>query len=329
VFSIGFTAIDYGDPGDKKFYYKLENYDEDWRPAGGGEKAYYYYVPPGKYIFRVKAANITNGVSAEKLIGIIISPPWWQTWWAYSLFALCFFTGIFLILILQKKRVIEKERKLGKERELEMQALRAQMNPHFIFNCLNSINHFVLKNETEAASDYLTKFSRLIRTVLNNSKRSMVSLEEELEMLQLYLEMEKLRFKNIFTYNIHLYKQVEPKQISIPPLLFQPFAENAVWHGLMHKKDPGRLDIHLKIDKDLLICIIEDNGVGRSFALASESKYVKKGKSMGIQITRDRLALINGNGNGGVERSDFVIQDLYDEAGLAAGTKVILRVRYK
>ena len=140
--------------------------------------------------------------------------------------------------MLQKKRIVEKERKLGKERELEMQALRAQMNPHFIFNSLSSINHFVLKNETEAASDYLTKFSKLIRTVLNNSKKSMVSLEEELEMLRLYLEMENLRFKNAFSYGIHLDEMVKPTCIFIPPLLFQPFVENAVWHGLMHKKDP-------------------------------------------------------------------------------------------
>jgi ligand-binding sensor domain-containing protein len=327
VFSIGFTAIDYGDPGAKKFYYKLENYDEDWRPAGAGERAYYDYVPPGKYIFRVKAANIANGVSAEKSVSIIISPPWWQTWWAYTLFALCFCAGIFLVYLLQKKRIIEKERKLGKERELEVQALRAQMNPHFIFNCLSSINHFVLKNETEAASDYLTKFSKLIRTVLNNSKKSLVSLEEELEMLRLYLDMEKLRFNHVFNYGIYLDKGVDPAGIFIPPLLFQPFAENAVWHGLMHKKDPGRLDIHLKIEHNMLICIIEDNGVGRSFSLSQESPYVKKGKSMGIQITRDRLALINGDS--GTERSDFVIHDLYDEVGQAAGTKVILSVRYK
>ena len=327
VFSVGFAAIDFGDPAERKFYYKLENYDENWRPAESGEKAYYYYVPPGKYIFRVKAVNITNGSSAEKLTGLIIFPPWWQTWWAYSLFAFCLITGIVLILMAQKKRLIEKERRLGKERELEMQALRAQMNPHFIFNSLSSINHFVLKNETEAASDFLTKFSKLIRTVLNNSKKSMVTLEEELEMLLLYLAMENLRFKNTFTYCIHLDEKVKPTSMFIPPLLFQPFVENAVWHGLMHKKDPGRLDVYLNIDNDILICIIEDNGVGRSFAKSSESKFINKGKSMGIQITRDRLALINGNSAN--ERSDFVIHDLYDDSGHASGTKVILRVRYK
>ena len=129
---------------------------------------------------------------------MIISPPWWQTWWAYSIYALLVVMAVISIVRIQKKKVLRKARELGRERELEMQALRAQMNPHFIFNCLSSINNFVLKNETEEASDYLTKFSRLIRTVLNNSKKSFIPLEDELEMLRLYLEMETLRFKNSF-----------------------------------------------------------------------------------------------------------------------------------
>src|SRR5215469_6137948 len=113
------------------------------------------------------------------------------------------------------------------------------MNPHFIFNCLSSINNFIMKNETEAACDYLTKFSRLIRTVLNNSKNSYISLEDELEMLGLYLELEKLRFGYRFTNCIDMDTDLDPSDIFIPPLLFQPFVENAVWHGLVHKADMG------------------------------------------------------------------------------------------
>ena len=202
VFSLGFTATDYGNPEDKKFYYKLENYDEDWRVSGADEKAYYFNVPPGKYIFRVRVSNNTNGATAEKGI----SCNYFSSLVAnlVGLFAVRVLMVIAVILIhrIQKKKVIRKERELGRERELEMQALRAQMNPHFIFNCLSSINNFVLKNETEEASDYLTKFSRLIRTVLNNSKKSFIPLEDELEMVRLYLEMETLRFKGSFTYCI-------------------------------------------------------------------------------------------------------------------------------
>lgn len=327
VFSFGFTAMDYDDPGDKTFFYKLENYDEDWRPSGAEERANYFNVPPGKYLFRVRVSNSTNGASAEKDIGVIVSAPWWKSWWAYCMYFLSLAAGIFIFNRGQRRRLIHKERERGRLREIEMQALRAQMNPHFIFNCLSSINRFVLKNETETASDYLTKFSRLMRNVLTNSKKSYISLEDEMETLRLYLEMEKLRFKDGFTYCIRMEENMNPSTIFIPPLLFQPFVENAVWHGLMHKTDPGRLDIQLSTEKNRLICIIEDNGVGRSFAQASESKSGEKKKSMGIQITKERLSLINGKAE--IAENDFVIEDLYDDAGHAAGTKVLVRIMYK
>ena len=127
--------------------------------------------------------------------------------------------------------------------EMEMQALRAQMNPHFIFNCLNSINRFIMKNESQAASDYLTQFSRLIRMVLTNSKKAWIPLEDEMDMLRLYLDMEKLRFKDAFHYELYYANGVDPACLFIPPLLLQPFVENAIWHGLMHKKENGLVTI--------------------------------------------------------------------------------------
>src|SRR5436189_309957 len=152
------------------------------------------------------AAN-SEAVWAEKAIIVVIEPPWWRSWWAYLLFALLFGTLIYAFIQYRVNKIrVQHEIILQKHRaaELEMQALRAQMNPHFIFNCLSSINRFILKNESEAASDYLTKFSRLIRMVLNNSKKPFISLEDELEMLCLYLDMEKLRFKDSFDYSITL-----------------------------------------------------------------------------------------------------------------------------
>jgi ligand-binding sensor domain-containing protein len=326
-FSFEFAALNYTDAQSNKYAYKLDGVDKDWVFSNTRRTANYTSISPGTYTFHVKGSNnegLWNNEGAT--MKIIIRPPWWKTGWAYALYTLFFLTGLYLMGRIQRKKGIEKERRLGRVRDLEMQALRAQMNPHFIFNCLSSINHFVLKNETEAASDYLTKFSRLIRTVLNNSKRPMIPLEDELDMLQLYLEMEKLRFKDAFSFCIHLDKEVDAASVFIPPLLFQPFIENSIWHGLMHRSEPGKLDVSLKIEKDILICIIEDNGVGRSYAQAIESKSVEKQKSMGIEITRQRLALINGKE--GVLGNDFVIEDLYDPTGHAAGTKVILKIRY-
>jgi tetratricopeptide (TPR) repeat protein len=210
--------------------------------------------------------------------------------------------------------------------KLEMQALRAQMNPHFIFNCLSSINGFILKNESESASDYLTKFSRLIRMVLTNSKKSFITLEDELEMLRIYLEMERLRFQYSFDYHIRFKNEIDPENIFIPSLLLQPFAENAIWHGLMHKEGNGYLEIALSPEEKILICTITDNGIGRYKAAQIKSKSAAKQKSMGLQITAERLALLNQDRN---VQTSFDIEDITDDRGKAAGTKVTLRMHYR
>jgi LytS/YehU family sensor histidine kinase len=208
--------------------------------------------------------------------------------------------------------------------ELEMQALRAQMSPHFIFNCLSSINRFILKNESEAASDYLTRFSRLIRMVLSNSKKPLIALEDELEMVRLYIEMERLRFNASFDFSIIFKNEIDMSEIFIPPLLLQPFAENAIWHGLMNKEGHKQLDIAFSSEESILTCTITDNGVGRKNAEAFKSKKDVKRKSMGLQITTDRLAKLNMESD---RDTFFEVEDLYDEAGQAAGTKIILKIR--
>lgn len=208
--------------------------------------------------------------------------------------------------------------------ELEMQALRAQMNPHFIFNCLSSINRFILKNEAKTASGYLTRFSRLMRMVLQNSQKKSITLEDELQMLRLYLEMERLRFKNAFDYSINFLNEIDSDNIFIPPLILQPFCENAIWHGLMHKGEQGLMIIELKMENEVLLCTITDNGIGRQKAEALKSKTVEKEKSMGLKITTERLALLNKEKN---MQTVFDIEDLKDEDGNAAGTKVALRIQ--
>src|SRR5262249_51354121 len=143
-----------------------------------------------------------------------------------------------------------------KASELEMRALRAQMNPHFIFNCLSAINHFILNNETDSASEYLTRFSRLLRLVLVNAGKPIISLEEELAMLRLYLDMEQLRFKNAFDYYIYSDPAVQPSMVNVPSFILQPFCENAIWHGLLHKEGKGQLNVHFKMEGDVLICTV-------------------------------------------------------------------------
>ncbi len=213
-----------------------------------------------------------------------------------------------------------------KATELEMQALRAQMNPHFIFNCLSSINRFILKNEIEIASDYLTRFSRLIRMVLIHSQKSLISLEDELEILKLYLDMERLRFKDAFDYNIIFTNRIDAGAVYIPPLLLQPFCENAIWHGLMHKEEKGNLNIALSLENRVLHCCISDDGIGREKASQFKSKSAEKDKSLGLKITTERLALLNGENT---ISTFYEINDILDEDEHVVGTRVDLKIKYR
>ena len=222
---------------------------------------------------------------------------------------------------------LEKEQKIADYKSrtaaLEMMALRAQMNPHFIFNCLNSINRFILKNESDAASDYLTKFSKLIRLILQNSQAKAVCLENELEALSLYIDMETSRFEDQFTYQIILDPSLEIEHLEVPPLIIQPYVENAIWHGLMNKGDKGHLLIELHRERNTLCCVISDDGVGRKRAAVLKSKSANKNKSLGMQITAHRLELINALNE---KATTVEVTDLVDSSGEACGTSVLLKI---
>jgi tetratricopeptide (TPR) repeat protein len=247
--------------------------------------------------------------------------------------------GVIVVFIIMFKRRHEKERlahelaiqKLESEKikadferqsaELKMESLRTQMNPHFIFNSLGSINLFILKNNKAQASEYLSKFSKLVRLILQNSHESFVPLESELEGLRLYLELESLRFEERFDYNILVDDDIETTVLRVPPLVIQPFVENAIWHGLMHKQERGYLDISLYQNENILFCKITDNGIGRKKAAELKSKSSLMHKSMGMRITTERLSLIKGSNNSCVTIKDLVFPD-----GTAAGTEVLIKI---
>ena len=206
--------------------------------------------------------------------------------------------------------------------ELEMQALRAQMNPHFIFNSLSSINMFILENNKLQASEYLSKFSRLIRSILQNSQEVLIPLERELEALQLYLELESLRFENKFEYKILVEDELD-KALKVPPLIIQPFVENAIWHGLMHKKEKGHLQIELYLEEQMLFCKITDDGIGRKKAAELKSKSTLEYKSMGMRITAARIAMLQQQN----QKETFIsINDLVLPDGSSDGTEVKIKI---
>jgi len=329
--------IDYYSRGKSSIRYKLEVNEQHaaWQYAPDYYSIRYEELTPGRYTLVMQAANASNEfVGPEKRLIIHISPAFWNTWW--------FRIAVFLIIValiyvftrvrLQQRfrrqlERSEKEKQLSdlrqKSTELEMQALRAQMNPHFIFNSLNSINRFILQNNRTEASEFLTKFSKLVRMILQNSQASLISLESELESLRLYLEMESLRFNYHFDYKVSVTEDIDVEMLKVPPLILQPYVENAIWHGLMHKEEKGQLDIEVTDENDYLYFRIADNGIGRKQASAMASKSATKHKSMGLKITADRIALIQNTN--GVE-SPVTINDLTDPNGDAAGTEVIIKM---
>ncbi|WP_147314060.1 histidine kinase [Deminuibacter soli] len=207
--------------------------------------------------------------------------------------------------------------------ELKMRALHAQMNPHFIFNSLNSINRFILKNETETAADYLTKFSRLIRLVLQNGDKNQITLAEELEMLDIYLKLEQVRFGDRFSYHIECEEALNADMLYTPPMLIQPFVENAIWHGLLHKPTRGLVTIHLYSEGDYLCCRITDDGIGRAKAAELKSKSANNRKSFGMRITSERLGLLQQQRK---EKVTLEVTDLVDSYGEACGTEILIKL---
>jgi LytS/YehU family sensor histidine kinase len=206
--------------------------------------------------------------------------------------------------------------------ELEMKALRAQMNPHFVFNCLNSINRMILGGDIKDASGYLTKFSRLIRKVLENSEKNMVSVADELTMLKAYIQLESLRFKGKISYKTEIDKNLNLDSTFIPSMVLQPLVENAIWHGLMHKEKGGTIKLSIAKDQDILKCSIEDDGVGRDNNNALDNGSFMKEQSMGLKLTAERLKIM---GKIGLKRFIDII-DLKDENNEAIGTRVDLLI---
>jgi tetratricopeptide (TPR) repeat protein len=234
-------------------------------------------------------------------------------------------------LRLRNKMILEQKEseklKAEYEKELlyrEAKVLRAQMNPHFIFNCLTSINRYIVKSDHKTASNYLTKFAKLIRLILDNSAEEYISLDAEQQTLKLYIDMELLRFDDIFEYEIINDDALTTENVSIPPMLIQPYVENAIWHGLLHLDDKGKLWVKFKRNgNNSLIVEVEDNGVGRQKAKELEGNDIFKKRSYGMQISKDRIEIINRLYK---YKTSVKVFDLEDEQGKSAGTRVVLEI---
>lgn len=228
---------------------------------------------------------------------------------------------IFGFIILRNKR-LQKRNKLEKELIQHMQkAVNQQMNPHFIFNTLNSIQYFLLNNDKISSSKYISKFSQLMRITLDNSQTTLISLITEIEAIKLYLELEQIRYKNKFIFELIIDPEIDIELILIPPLIIQPHIENAIWHGFMHIEDEqkGNLKVQFNYDNNNVKCILEDNGIGRKRAEEIKNLNKPEHKSLGTKITKSRIDIINQMFNCKIEIKYI---DLYNTDEIPAGTRV-------
>lgn len=323
---VDFSVLAFRSRGSCKVKYRLSGLDTTWTEQKGNHiEIIYNALPAGNFQFEAFALN-EDGVQSEEFVSFsfTINPPFWQTWWFYLLVAVLsigLVSGLFLLRIRYINRKAALEHAVVSSK---LAALRSQMNPHFLFNALNSIQELVLSKDTKNAIRYLGTFSGLTRTILENSAKETVRLSEEIDMLKQYLELEKLRFGDTLEINVEVSSEIDTEGIKIPPMLIQPYVENALKHGLLHLRTDRKLHLKFEQQKDFLLVSIEDNGVGR--AKAEEiAKQKKKHQSFSSEATENRLqSMKNEKGvSGSVE-----VVDLYKDEE-PAGTKVVLKIPYR
>lgn len=327
---VSFTLLDYQAPQAVQYFHLLEGSNNDWAPCE--QTISYQQLSAGNYKLRIKAVNGMNlPASNELVLNITIHPPFWRTWW---FFLLCMgFIGLAIFLFVKERIAAVKKEERTKAAfnkalaEVEMKALRAQMNPHFLFNCLNSINRYIVIKDTRNASNYLTKFAKLIRLILENSATGNVTLTNETELLKLYIEMECMRFEGKFTYNIETEALNNTDEIMIPAMIIQPYIENAIWHGLLNKDGDRHLRIRFsKRDDQILEVMVEDNGIGRQRAKELRSKDAVTHKSYGMSITSQRIQALNHLRE---SIASVRIEDITGDAGQPSGTRVLITIPYE
>ena len=317
-FEFEFLTINYRMNGKIPYRYRIHPEDE-WE-YNQNRTVNYPSLPAGDYSFEVQSQNEDRYWSESTIYAFSVLPPWWATNWFRLLFV-----GLlgWLVYSFYRYRVglIEKENQFQQQiTNLEKSALQAQMNPHFIFNCLNSIQNFILQNEKKKAVEYLSRFAKLVRHNLNASVNGNISLEEEINLLDNYLALERQRFEDKFDYLIVTSDSLKEKYVEFPPMLIQPYVENAIIHGISDVSRKGKIEIAFSEKDDLLNVFIKDNGKGFS----KNGEQLKKHKSVGMTITKKRLTLLEQNSGSPVQ-----INTTLDAANNPNGTEVTIKITLK
>ena len=318
--SVGFyfTGINFSAGAQNSYAYMLEGFEREWRYSGKKRQCNYINLPPGSYTFKIKSANQQgewNEIPAS--YSFTIRAPFWQTWW-FRLIIACMAIGVIYWFIKRRDILREKENKITLQMsELKLTALQSQMNPHFIFNSLNSIQNYIMQQKPVEAARYLSKFSKLMRRILDQSFNNLVSLQEIVETLNMYMELEAFRFSNEFKWELKMDDPGAISNVKLPPLLVQPFVENAIIHGLMPKEGDKKLLIHLFKTNEELHCVIDDNGAGRNNKSDAAQGHISRGEKLTADMLATMKQLLHTNAR-------IIVTDKVGEDGKAAGTKVDL-----
>lgn len=329
--SFEFIGIDFKNPQAVRYKWKLEGFDKDWSPAIQKREATYSNLPPGKYTFMVKACNEDGVWNVQPAVfSFVVKPPIWSILW-FQVLTVVFAALLVWIVMASRLRRIKQRTQAEKQRleleknilQLEQATHRLQMNPHFVFNSLNSIQGYIANNDKVQAKWYLSKFAKLMRLILDNAREEFIPLKDEIEILESFLTLEKLRRNDKFEFSIKIDENIDPEAIDIPPMIVQPFVENAVLHGIKQKEGKGNITVEFRTEETTLICEITDDGIGRD--KAKELKHISSAehKSSAVAITEQRLKRLAQETNQG---AGVAIIDLRDHDGNAMGTKVVMRI---
>jgi len=318
---IEFDAITFRDAEQAIYEYKMEGLDRDWLRSTINT-AQYPSLPPGDFLFSVRTKTVNSDWSAIQTIGFNIDAPFWKSWWFYLLMVLLTMAITYLIFYI----VMSRRHFIKDVKESQLTALRAQMNPHFIFNALNSIQEFIINKDSRAANKYLSQFARLMRNILHVADKKGIYLNKEIESLKLYLSLEALRFGDAFEYVMEVSESINQETTYLPPMLIQPFVENAIKHGLMHKEGQKNLYIRFCKQDNTLICEVEDNGIGRKKSSEIKQLNANVYLSKGTGLIQERVKLLNAVFN---QKVRVEVIDLENQEAEAIGTKVRITIQSK
>lgn len=310
---------------------RLQGMEDSWRTMSSSGKTTYNNLQGGSYTFEARITD-ANGIEIySPKYPFFIEKYFWEKRWFYALIitAIIFISAPLFFYI---RRIQRERKKAALQYQMELSdtrltALRAQMNPHFLFNSLSAINHHIIQSDPRTASRYLTKFAHLMRRILNNSQEGFISLNNELTTLKMYVDLEDFRYDHAIQYTQDIDPAIDQDDVHVPSMLLQPYIENAIRHGIMNKNGPGHIQLSIwqSDDTDAIDIIITDDGIGRTAARALKDKKVVKNKSMGLEITKNRIQLLS-------DRFGLTLNvqtdDVISPAGNIAGTRVHITIPF-